>query len=537
MAQSTILIDVDRLLDDQKAIKVVEKVADYPDAYLALREAIHSGYSVTLHVRHPTVATWLKRCADNYGDQYIALRVYTPRAALQKQWGMEVPLGVSDQDILQSGLLALNITDRTGQDFWDIVLEQFYGNSFTYQAFPLGNLSALLNDFHRALSEESRLSPFIKQALCNRLTQWKRRADSEATRAIVQRLADDPVSLRRDLLSYKVLQHYPASVGRKILEKEAWDLFKKVRMELGDLKHNRDDISLALKQIEYYLTESCERVTCTADVEILLSQMSGYLPEEFNYIERLVQRHPEYLTEALLQHIAQRFHPIRTMLEQVFVSLRRILRPAVPEAPDASWNASQWLTWIVNFYMPYYAWLDAQTKRDPVVAEFAFLFADWFYEHFITLKNGEPQYFAFNALYQEREHMVADNAITLVLIIDNLNFVYFEELQQQLNQQGFSLKEVKPLFSLIPTATHISKRALIVGQDDQADFKNASYPTVVAKTWRPLLGEKKAKYLQNIGELQQERNVCRTKSIFSTICFLTLHCIKMTGILAGATQR
>src|SRR5262249_48892308 len=133
MAQSTILIDVDRLLDDQKATKVVEKVADYPDAYLILRDAIHNGHSVMLHVRHPTVATWLKRCADNYGDQYIALRIFTPRAALQEQWCVGIPSEVSDQDILQSDLLALKIAPRTGQDFWDIVLEHFYGSSFTFQ--------------------------------------------------------------------------------------------------------------------------------------------------------------------------------------------------------------------------------------------------------------------------------------------------------------------------------------------------------------------------------------------------------------------
>jgi len=323
---------------------------------------------------------------------------------------------------------------------------------------------------------------------------------------------DDPVSLRHDLLSYKVLQHYPLAVGCKILEEETWDLFKRVRMELGDLEYNNEDISAAFQQIEYYLTGRCEQVTSSADVETLLNQMSGYLPEEFNYIERLIQRHPEYLTEAMLQHIIQRFYPIRNTLEQVFIGLRRMLQPAVPEAPDPSWSALQWLTWIVNFYMPYYVWLDAQTKRDPVVADYAFSFADWFYEHFITLKNGEPQHFAFNALYQEREYINSKDAITLILIIDNLNFVYFEDLRQQLNQQGFSLKEVKPLFSLIPTATHISKRALIAGQGNQVDFKDMPYPTVVAKTWEPILNEKRVKYLQNIGELRQERNL--THSVY-----------------------
>ena len=512
MPQSTILVDVDRLLDDQKATKVVEKVADYPDAYLTLREAIRNGKSVTLHVRQPTVAVWFQRCAYNYGDQYIALYVYTPRAALQERWNMKIPSEVSDQDILQSGLLTLQIAVRAGQDFWDILLEHFYGSNFAYQTFPLGNLAALLNDYHQVLSAEIRLSSFIKQTLRNRLTQWRHRADSEATREIVQRLIDDPILLRNDLLAYKVLQHYPPELGIKVVTEKTWDLFKKVRMELGDLEYTREDILSALQQIEYYLTDYSERVSSTKDVEAVLQHMSGYLPEEFNYIERIVQRHPEYLTETLLQHISQRFYLLKSTLEQVFIGLRRMLRPAVPDPPDPSWSAEQWLAWIVNFYMPYYTWLDAQAKRDPVVADYAFLFADWFYKHFITLKNGEPEYFAFNALYQERERMIAHNPITLVLIIDNLNFVYFDEIRQQLNQHGFSLSEVKPLFSLIPTATHICKRALIAGQDDQADFNDVPYPAVVTRTWEPLLGKGKAKYLQNVGELQQVRSL--THSVY-----------------------
>jgi len=507
MPQATILVDVNHLLDDQKATKVVERVADYPDAYLILREALRKGSSVTLHVRHPTVATWFQRCAESYGDQYISLHDYTPRAALQEQWNIEIPSEVSDQDILESELLTLQIAVRAGENFWDILLEHFYGSNFAYQTFPLGNLSALLDNYHQVLSAETGFSPFIKQTLRNRLTQWKRRADSEATREIMQRLMDDPISLRSSLLAYKVLQHYPPEIGRKVLAEETWDLFKRVRMELGDLKHTREDILPALQQIEYYLTESGEHVSSTADVEAILQHMSGYLPEEFKYIERIIQSQPEYLTEALLQHIVQRFYAIKSTLEPAFTGLHRMLRPPVPGPPDKSWNAKQWLTWIVNFYMPYYTWLDVQARRDPVVADYAFLFADWFYEHYIALKNGEPQCFAFNALYQERERMIAPDAITLVLIIDNLNFVYFDEIRQQFNQQEFSLSGVKPLFSLIPTATHICKRALIAGQDDQADLNDVPYPAVVARAWDSFLGEGKTKYLQNVGELQQVRSL------------------------------
>ena len=130
MPASTIIIDVNHLLDDQKATIVAEKVSDYPYAYLALKEAIHNGSTASVHVRNPTVATWLARCAASYGDRYITLRSYKPRDALNERWQIAIPPNISDQDILQSGLLDVQIVPKEGQDFWDIMLENFYHEAF-----------------------------------------------------------------------------------------------------------------------------------------------------------------------------------------------------------------------------------------------------------------------------------------------------------------------------------------------------------------------------------------------------------------------
>lgn len=504
MPASIIIIDVNHLLDDQKATVVVEKVSDYPYAYLTLKEAIHKGSAVSVHVRNPTVATWLERCAASYGDRYITLRSYKPCDALKERWQIAIPPDVSDQDILQSGLLDVQIVPKEGQDFWDILLENFYNEGFTFKAFPSGKLSTLLNSFHQTQWHAAALRPLAIRAQHDKLTQWMRTADNDALRTIIQVLMRDPASLRRDLISYKVLRNYPHWLGVKVLG-GMWETFRKVHVEVEDLEYMKEDVSSALQEIEYYLTDILSQVKTAADLDLLLDQMSGYLPEEFNYIEQLARKHPEYLTPALLLRIEQRFRPIKGTIENILVWLRRMLRPAPPEGPDTSWSTTQWLTWVTNSYMPYYSWLDAQAKREPEVANQAFLFADWFYEHFIALKNGEPQHFAFNALYQERERMMTADAVTLVLIVDNLNFMYFDELRQQFNHQGFTLQEVKPLFSLIPTATEVGKAALIAGQGDQMDLFDARYEELVADEWEPILHGEKVKYLQNIGELQQER--------------------------------
>ena len=119
----TIIIDMNGLLNEQEASLVVRKVSDYPQAYLAVKEAIQQKSVLSLYVRNPAVATWLTKCAHMYGEAFMALQVYTPRVALAQRWQLAIPLTIADRDILQSGLLEAHLTPREGQDFWDALLE------------------------------------------------------------------------------------------------------------------------------------------------------------------------------------------------------------------------------------------------------------------------------------------------------------------------------------------------------------------------------------------------------------------------------
>ncbi len=501
----TIIIDENCLLDDQKAALVVETIADYTRAYLLMKEAMRQKDIVSLHIRNRTVATWLATGAQGY-KSFITLYTYTLRDELARRWQLSIPFAVSDRDILQSGLLDAHVTPREGQDFWNTLLEYFYGEEFAYTVFPLGNLATLLNNFRGTRWQKAAQRPLVVQAQHSRLTQWERNANSEAVRAVVRRLEQDPDALRSDLMYYKLLQNYPYALGRKVLG-ETWETFRAVHLDLDGLEFTLEEAGMVINEIEYYLTAQQEQVVSAEQLHELLSQMSGYLYTEFNYIESLIREHPEYLSEALLDEIGQRFRPIRSTIEHAFTKLCRSLQPLLPQEPDESWSIVEWLKWITNSYMPYYNWLDALAQRDATVARYAFIFADWLYENFVRLKNGASQYFAFDALYQERELMLVQGTITLITIVDNLNYSYFDELKRQFLQQHFVLEEVRPLLSLVPTATEVGKAALIAGTGDQIDFANTDYASLVGKVWGATLPGRKMKYLQNIGELQQERSL------------------------------
>ena len=157
-----------------------------------------------------------------------------------------------------------------------------------------------------------------------------------------------------------------------------------------------------MPEVEYYLSNIGQNLRNADDLATLVDQTSGYLLEEYQALESLLRQHREWLDEALVQRIEARFAPIRTGIGALLASLRRLIPPAFHASPNLEWDVGEWLDWITNSYMPYYAWLDGQNRRDEQLAEYAFDFADWLYAHFVELKNGQPERFAFTALYAER---------------------------------------------------------------------------------------------------------------------------------------
>ena len=168
--------------------------------------------------------------------------------------------------------------------------------------------------------------------------------------------------------------------------------------------------------------------------------MSGHYKPEFYKLEELLGAHPEWQNSALQRQIEQRFAPLREQLGADLARLRTLIAPPFPDAPDENWDAGAWLQWVRGSYMPYYAWLEAGGRTDTTVAGYAVRFADWFYEHYLSIKNGEPKRFAFSALWGEREHIQAPDALSLVLMVDNFNWVHFDELRRLFGAQGLSLE-------------------------------------------------------------------------------------------------
>lgn len=509
MPQVTIIADVQALLTPPAGSLRVDSIAGYPAACVAMREALQGGAPVTVYVCNGTVSAWLARVAAAYGESRITWRAYTPRDVLTERWGLALPATITDREILESKLLAATVTPRQGQTFWDVLLERFFDDALTYKTLPLGSVAALCE---RACSEEWQAAarlPLQARALRDKLDSWRRSAASPALRALLNRLEQDPAELRKDLAKFKILRTYPSVVGGKVLGGQ-WDVLRSANIDATEVTLSPEDRASIVPQVEYYLNDAGRNLLNADDLATLVDQTSGYLLEEYQALESVLRQHREWLDEALVQRIEARFAPIRTGIGALLAGLRRLIPPAFPPAPNPDWDAGEWLDWVKNSYMPYYAWLDGQDRRDEQLAEYAFAFADWLYTHFVELKNGAPERFAFTALYAERARIAAAGAVTLVVMLDNFNLAYLPILTRLLGDQGFSLQDSRPTLSLIPTATEVGKPCLIAGTGDVGEIPENSYADLVAREWNPLLHGGTAGYLATVGDLQDLRTLQHT---------------------------
>jgi hypothetical protein len=500
MALITLLIDPDHLLPSTTTAWHIEQPSEYPALSLALREALHKGEALTVCVRHPTVAIWLERSAACYGSAYVTVRHYSVRDALRERWQVEVPDSIPDELLTLQDLCNLPLRARHGQPFWEMLLEHFFGSLLTTPTFPRGNLALLLNTVREPGWQEGLHHPLAIKALHMKLTSWQHLARRDSEQTLVSWLLSDPEHLRQTFAQYKLLRNYPAHLGQQVLG-DAWQTVSRAQEETESLQLFPGDPVLVVPVIEYYLTGIHARMTSSEDLQVLLTQMSGWLQEEFRFLETVLHQHPLWLTPALLHTIEQRFRPLRQTLDQQMAALRRLMAPRFPRAPDQFWTIEEWLSWIQEDYMPYYAWLDANSKHDTRVVTYSGQFDDWYYQHFVQLLHGSPTHFAVNALYQERETIMAEGAVALILMIDNLNLALMQDLVSIFSLHDFALQDggVRPMLSLIPTTTEVGKARVMAGQGDLENLEAEHYSDLVVKAWSDLAHGKRITYLSNLG--------------------------------------
>lgn len=479
---------------------VIANQNDYLRGYHRIATAIHAAQDLSVLVKDKTVGRWLKVLAHRYGPDRVELTELTLHKQLRKQIGVEIPAHITEQQLLDSGFLDLNIPATPNITFEDYILEVFFGNFLTLSGGlrRVGDIFAVCDpdQWQSALKR-----PLVREIYQKRLRQLRKElqdAGEVAELQILEWLATSPELLLRNLITLKLLSNYPEQLGKRVLGKNYPGL-SKLRLDLRRIPVVLAGIEKTLDEIRLHLA-TYDGQDGEKGFTIPLTQVSGFLEIEFDCLYNHLVAGTVSVTSEVVRKVQEKFRPLvaSPRLAQALADLDLLISKEPPPVPEKNWQAHEWIEWAMQHYLPYRFWLENTGRLDDQIGEIASAYADWLYANYGKLIY-HSEHMAWKTVRNLREAIKSHPGTVLVIVIDNLNAKFYPELQAQMQKQGYFEHSLAYCFSMLPSCTEVSKKCLITGH--YAPFSGSAYKSPVETIWSGHLG-RTVKYLGNIGEFR-----------------------------------
>ncbi|CAG0942559.1 hypothetical protein ANRL1_00980 [Anaerolineae bacterium] len=341
-----LLADKNRLVQDAEDAMRVASPAEYVEAFLRIKQALVTNTPLKIVIQDSTCALWFQRFAKNYSPSRVTFQEITARSLLGQKWGTVIPDNVTDSDIINSGLLDSKIPIRGHPSFDEIVLQAFWGDLFLFREFPLRYVSDLANQYDATTWQASRRLPLAVRVMASKRQEWIAKAKGSEQRQLVDRYFADPGLFKTMLFEFQLVRGYPSELGKQIMG-DWFDLFMRVNVD-SSIGLGVEPSHATISKITVHLNNQSDLVKSKQDLLALLDQMSGYLTEEFSFLEQLFRGNRGQLQRDTLIKIQTKFRPIRGTLGRRLTSLLDRIPPTRPSNPSRSWQLNEWMKWAVN---------------------------------------------------------------------------------------------------------------------------------------------------------------------------------------------
>lgn len=490
-----IIYDQNRYIND-KGFRKINSYPLYLEFYKSIIESFMEIKYESIIVENSVIYQWLKNLSSRYPSGTFVFETLDVCEALAQRWGVAIPSTVSNEDILQAELLIIEIHPQPGYNFEDTLLAHYYTPILTSKTFPFTQLTSLLEAVNPQQWKANLGIPLLARTLHSRLEEWKSKARSSEQRQLVELFAADPAALKLQFMRFRVLQRYP-ELGEALLG-DTFDLLRTLKLQLEDLKIEESKIPKTILQVTYFLNNAQPKNL--EDLAALLDRMSGLLSVEFETIEKHLRDHPDWITPELVEQIEDKFSGQSRQLARKIATLRGLIRPPKPGYPDLNWNVDTMLSWATGSYLPYQAWCNRQEQFDPELYVIGDRFSEWLIKDWDNI-HANSKRMVFNILPNKAVDLKRVGVVNLVLVVDNLGWVFSDMLRDLFQERGYFLALTEPYLAMVPSETEISKKCLLAGAVGYQTIDDKTYKGMIEKGWVPYFNDNAFRYISDIGSL------------------------------------
>lgn len=444
---------------------VVATDAEYCQASEILRGRNSNGI-LAIWVRQEHHFAWLKVQSELYGyirDESVAISRTTPRSLLAERWDLEIPSWLTDQLILGNDLLQQDLPDGATNVECALLSPLLGQLPDKVSARALSLLAEKLGSIEIA---NQIAMPLLMAAWESALNGWEALGAPAWLPGFCDRLRKNPKKLWTDLSAWRLLRRYPDSALDYALDPAAAAWVRTLPEDAASFMHlNPEGRELAMDQIAHALASETSSIATRQRFENLLAAVSGEIVEEFDALEKILEKADFKANQDDVAAVCRRFCNSAAVSEARLDRLALVVPPPTPSGcVSLDSDAATWRRWALDEYLPYRWWQIQKQVVDPSVEESVACFSQWYCDNYASV-HSDPANSSVQILGQWRDEILRDQ-VSLILLVDNLPWFFCGMFEKALAKAGLHRHSSGYSFAPLPSHTAVCKPQLVSGRQD-----------------------------------------------------------------------
>lgn len=482
-------------------VLLVEQAADYVLACHTLSQRREFDNDLKIWVRSKNHESWLIDFAEQIGLPYI-VDPKTPRLLLAEKWNVDIPIWLTDDEVLKHHLLDIEAASQKPMRFETRFLTHFLGTAFDKEMLSSAEIvsviTGLVDDDAKAAFKEQ---PLLGRCLKTKCQLWAEKSSDAWIKEICNRLLGDFTLVWHWLSLWSVLYGYPGKLLEYVLAPEQVMFVRKIPHEAVDnLPLEPTAREQILTQIEMLFGEIREQVNSSHEFKKVAGWVSGRLFQEYQFVSSVLKHGHFAPTLSDIQMVREKFKRCPGVSETQLHALVYSVKPNRPTllGPEEEWSSAEWIRWTTEEYIPYRTWQIHNGYYDDDLEQTVARFSDWYIGEYPSI-HKDPDLSLAHCL-RDIAAESSEREFTIILLVDCLSLPFMEILDDALRNVDLSRHNLNYRFAGLPTITEYNKAALLGGEwQDASGNYEALLKTRSASGW----SGRNVVYLRNLKAMSE----------------------------------